>query len=203
MHLIVEELNVRDHGKTKPRVLPKNAEKFRTLTLGRFKIQDSLEHIPASLDALVRDLNQTKDFTFPILLQMERYKKLSARKRRKGMELLKRKGVFCYEHFQSLEDMKNAKQLPSQDGFYSELTGESISDNDYKFAQDVFRFFKCKNVADYMMLYCTLDVFLLCETFLQYRKMVMTHFELDPAYYLGKLYIYIYISSNLTFFINV
>ena len=200
MHLIVEELNVRDHGKNKPRVLPKNAEKFRTLTLGRFKIQDSLEHIPASLDALVRDLNQTKDFTFPILQQMERYKKLSTGKKRKGMDFLKRKGVFCYEYFQSLEDMKNAKQLPSQDGFYSELTEESISDIDYKFAQDVFRFFKCKNVADYMMLYCTLDVFLLCETFLQYRKMVMTHFELDPAYYLGN-YIYI-LPYNFYKFIN-
>ena len=57
---------------------------------------------------------------------------------------------------------------------------------DYFHAQEVFKSFKSKNVADHMMLYCSLDVVLLCEAFLQYRKMVMEHFQLDPVYYLGK-----------------
>ena len=70
----MEELNV-SKFKQNPKVLAKNSEKFRTLTLGKFKIQDSLEHISGSLDALVQDLNQTSNFTFPILQQMERYKK--------------------------------------------------------------------------------------------------------------------------------
>ena len=185
MHLIVEELNVR-RFKRKVKVLAKNSEKFRTLTIGKFKIQDSLEHISASLDALVQDLNQTSNFSFPILQQMERFKKIPARQKSKALKLLKRKGIFCYEHFQSLQEMKKSRNLPSKDSFYSELNEEHITEADYSHAQEVFKLFKCKNVADYMMLYCSLDVVLLCEAFLQYRKMVMEHFQLDPVYYLGK-----------------
>ena len=185
LHLIVEELNL-SRFKQNPKVLAKNSEKFRTLTLGKFKIQDSLEHISASLDALVKDLNQTSNFSFPILQQMERFKKIPARQKSKALKLLKRKGVFCYEHFQSLQEMKKSRNLPSKDSFYSELNEEHITEADYFHAQEVFKSFKCKNVADYMMLYCSLDVVLLCEAFLQYRKMVMEHFQLDPVYYLGK-----------------
>ena len=97
MHLIVEELNVH-RFKQRVKVLAKNSEKFRTLTIGKFKIQDSLEHISASLDALVQDLNQTSN-----LQQMERFK--PACQKSKALKLLKRKGVFCYEHFQSLQEM--------------------------------------------------------------------------------------------------
>ena len=82
LHLIVEELNV-DRFKRRVKVLAKNSEKFRTLTLGKFKIQDSLEHISASLDALVQDLNQTSNFSFPILQQMERLKKFPPAKKQK------------------------------------------------------------------------------------------------------------------------
>ena len=87
MHLIVEELNV-SQFKRNPKVLAKNSEKFRTLTLGKFKIQDSLEHISASLDALVQDLTQTSNFFFPILQQMERFKKIPAQQKSKALKLL-------------------------------------------------------------------------------------------------------------------
>ena len=117
LHLIVEELNV-DRFKRRVKVLAKNSEKFRTLTLGKFKTQDSLEHISASLDALVQDLNQTSNFSFPILQQMERLKKIPARQKTKALKLLKRKGVFCYKHFQSLQEMKKSRNLPSKDSFY-------------------------------------------------------------------------------------
>ena len=113
LHLIVEELNV-FRFKRIPKVLAKNSEKFRTLTLGKFKIQDSLEHISASMDALVQDLNQTSNFSFPILQQMERFKKIPAHQKSKALKLLKRNGVFCYEHFQSLKEMKKSRNLPSK-----------------------------------------------------------------------------------------
>ena len=79
--------------------------------------------------------------------------------------------------------------MPPINAFYSTLNEESISESDYEFAQNMF---KCKNMLDYMMLYCSLDVALLCETFLQYRKMVMEHFNLDPAHYIGNIFLLIY-----------
>ena len=157
------------------------------MNLGRFKIQDSLDHMPASLDALVKDLNQTEGFTFPIIQQMRRFKNLSSRQKKTGLSMLTRKGIFCYEHFTSFAQLKTATALPSKKAFYSTLNEEAISDLDYKFALKMYKFFKCQNVLDYMMLYCSLDVALLCETFLQYRKMVMKHFKLDPTWYLGNL----------------
>ena len=184
MHLLMEEFQMHSTV-AEPKILAKNSERFRTLTLGKFRIQDSLEHMPASLDALVKDLNQTENFTFPIVRQMQRFKKLKERKRKKGLAMLSRKGVFCYEHYNSFEEIKASTSIPPIDAFYSTLNEECISEADHKFAKDMFRYFKCKNMVDYMMLYCSLDVFLLCETFLQYRTMVMQHFDLDPAHYIG------------------
>ena len=100
-----------------PEVLARNSEKFRTLTLGKFKIQDSLEHISASLDALVQDLNQTSNFSFPILQQMERFQKIPILQKSKAFKLLKRKGIFCYKHFQSLQEMKKKSKPPNQRRF--------------------------------------------------------------------------------------
>ena len=56
-----------------------NQEKFRTITIGKFQIRDSLEHVPSSLDALMTDLCKDKTFTFPILKQFEPYKRLWTR----------------------------------------------------------------------------------------------------------------------------
>lgn len=187
MHLIMEEFQMHTNF-AEPKILAKNSERFRTLTLGKFKIQDSLEHMPASLDALVKDLNQTQNFTFPIVRQMERFRKLKSKRREKGLTMLTRKGVFCYEHYDSFEEIKAATSIPPIGAFYSTLNEEGISESDYEFAKNMYKFFKCKNMVDYMMLYCSLDVALLCETFLQYRSMVMKHFDLDPAYYIGNIY---------------
>ena len=60
-------------------VLAKNQEKCRTITIGKFQIRDSLEHVPLSLEALMSDLCKDKSFTLPLLKQFDPYKKLSAR----------------------------------------------------------------------------------------------------------------------------
>ena len=186
MHFLIGELKEMEHLKNKaPNVLAKNGERFRTLTLGRFIIQDSLEHLPASLDALTKDLGKLESFHYPIVQQLARYKNLPLRKEKKGLSLLIRKGVFCYEHFRDFDQMKAATSLPDKSAFYSKLNEEGISQSDYEFAQETFKYFKCTDMVDYMMLYCSLDVALLCEAFLQYRKMVIKHFELDPTHYLG------------------
>ena len=161
-----------------------NQEKFRTITIGKFQIRDSLEHVPSSLEALMSDLCKDETFTFPILRQFEPYKRLWARRKPKGLKLLKRKGVYPYEYFSSYDSIKNA-QYPEKDAFYSRLSEAHISAEDHEHGSKVFKYFKCKNMDDYMKLYCGLDVILLAEIFVKYREMVMSHFELDPVYYLG------------------
>ena len=173
--------------KSATRVMARNQEKFRSISIGKFQIKDSLEHIPASLDSLVEDLCKDKSFAFPILSQFETYAKLRQRKKMQGLKLLKRKGVYPYEHFTSYNSLK-MKKFPSKEAFYSRLNETHITDEDYKHGQKVFKFFGCKSMEDYMKLYCGLDVILLAEVFIKYREMVIQHFELDPVYYLGKYF---------------
>ena len=130
------------------------------------------------------DLCKDETFTFPLLKQFDPYKKLSARQKVIGLKLLQRKGVYPYEYFSSYESIKNA-QFPPVAAFYSSLREADITPEDHVHGKKVFKFFKCKNMDDYMKLYCGLEVILLAEIFVKYRELVINHFELDPIYYLG------------------
>ena len=166
--------------------MAKNQEKFRTVNIGRFQIRDSLEHIPSSLDSLMEDLCKDKSFKFPLLRQFEPYANLQIRKKSRGLKLLKRKGVYPYEHFTSYDSLKATRQFPAKEAFYSRLNEAHISSEDHKHGKNVYKFFRCRSMEDYMKLYCGLDVILLAEIFVKYREMVIHHFKLDPIYYLGR-----------------
>ena len=170
---------------TKAKIMARNQEKFRTLSIGRFQIKDSLEHIPSSLDALVSELCKDNSFDFPLLHQFEIVQKLKQRKKVPTVKLLKRKGVYPYEYFSSFEHIINSRTFPSRKSFYSTLKDTGITAQDYQHGKKVFKFFQCRTMEDYMKLYCGLDVILLAEVFVKYREMVLHHFKLDPIYYLG------------------
>ena len=95
INLLLEKLKI------KAKVMARNQEKFRTLSIGRFQIKDSLEHIPSSLDALVSDLCKDDNFNFPLLRQFEVLQKLKQRKKTPAVKLLKRKGVYPDQFFSS------------------------------------------------------------------------------------------------------
>ena len=170
---------------TKAEVMARNQENFRKLSIGRFQINDSLEHIPSSLDALVSDLCKDVNFNFPLLHQFEIVQKLKQRKKAPAVKLFKRKGVYSYEYFSSFEHTTNSHTFPSRENFYSTLNDLGIAAEDYQHGRKVFKFFQCRTKADYMKLYNGLDVILLAEVYVKYREMVLHHFKLDLIYYLG------------------
>ena len=57
------------------------------------------------------------------------------------------------------------EQLPSREEFYSSLTSERISENDYQHAQNVWRTFNCANLGDYTDVYLLTDILLLADIF--------------------------------------
>ena len=181
MHLIMQHLN------KSVKVLAKNQEKYRSIDIGRFQIRDSIEHIPSSLEALVNDLRNDKNFTFPLLNQFEPIKELNQNKKSKVLKMLKQKGIFPYEHYKSFESLQSAKKFPPKKAFYSHLNETHINEDDYRNGKKVFSFFKLNSMEEYMKLYNALDVILLAEVFIKYREMVIHHFELDPIYYLGNI----------------
>ena len=69
------------------------------------------------------------------------------------LALLKRKGVYPYEYMDLLERLMENK-LPLKESFYSALTGEDISDEDYQHAQKVWEEFEIKSMEGYLELCC-------------------------------------------------
>ena len=100
----------------------------------------------------------------------------------KQLSLLMRKGVYPYEYASSCERL-NDEQLPPKEAFYSKLSGEDISDDGYKHAQEVWEEFDMKTFKDYPDLYNVSDVLLLADVFENFRGVCMENYHIDPAWY--------------------
>ena len=64
------------------------------------------------------------------------------------LDLLTRNGVYPYEYVDSSEKLKET-QLPSKEAFYSRFSDEGIRDENYVYAQKVWKTFKMKSMRDY------------------------------------------------------
>ena len=96
--------------------------------------------------------------------------------------LVKRKGVYPYEYMNLLERLKKNK-LPPKESFYSTLTREDISNEDYQHAQKVWEAFEIKSMEGYLELYNKTDVLLLADVFENFRNICLENYKLDPAHY--------------------
>ena len=74
--------------------------------------------------------------------------------------LLLRKGVYPYEYMDNWE-IFDETLLPNKEAFYSFLSMEDITDNDYRHANKVFKEFKHKHLGEYHDLYVQSDTLLL------------------------------------------
>ena len=92
---------------------------------------------------------------------------------------LRRKGVYPYDYvyLKKLDDTS----LPSKEAFYSNITGEGITDEDYQHAHTVCKEFNIEAMNDYHKLYNLSDVLLLADIFENFRSVCMRHYGLDPA----------------------
>ena len=136
----------------------------------KIRFIDSFKFMSTSLDSLVNNL---PDDAFN---NLERYYK------EEKLSLVKGKGVYPYEYMDSLERFKENK-LPPKEVFYSRLTGEGISDEDYERAKKVWELFDMKTLQDYHDLYNVTDVLLLADVFENFRNICMENYKLDPAHY--------------------
>ena len=137
-----------------------------------FKIRfiDSFKFMGSSLEALVNNLPEDA------FNNLERYYTGDE------LKLIKRKGVYPCEYMNT-EERFNETKLPPKEAFYSRLSGEGITEEDYKHALNVWDVFKMKTFKDYHGLYNETDVLLLADVFENFRNNNLRIYKLDPAHY--------------------
>jgi hypothetical protein len=188
------------HRFQKIQAIPLNTQKFKCIYINRMILMDSTAFLPASLDDLAKTL-KASDHHFPILRQWEglewrmgeedvldavggRRRLIDVRRAR--LEMAQRKGVFPYDHVRGGDvQMKAEKELPPKEAFFNRLSGAHISEEEYAFAQRVWRVFGCRNMMDYTTMYMEIDTYLLAEAVMNMRKTLYDEFELDMCQYLS------------------
>ena len=152
-------------------VIPNTMDKYISFAMDRFEFKDSCQFLQSSLEKLAESLNKENGD----------YKILSSEFNGK-IDLLIQKGVYPYEYMDSI-DRFNEDKLPPKTAFYSSLTEENITDDDYDRAQKVWKEYDIKNLGDYHDLYLKTDVCLLADIFERFRDISLNIYKLDPAHY--------------------
>ena len=131
---------------------------------------DSLRFLAASLDKLSSNLKIGQ------FVNMNKYFNGNR------ISLLLTKGVYPYDYIDSMRKLDETS-FPPKEAFYSKLTNEGITDEDYQYAQTVWKEFNIESMKDYHNL-CNLSVVpLLADIFENFRNICMNHYGFDPAWY--------------------
>lgn len=163
-------------------LIPRTKEKYITLTKfipidndnsAQLKFIDSFNFLSSSLDKLADTLDPSDFQSLKSFFPQNHL-----------FDLLRRKGIYCYDYVDSWKRYEDC-QLPDKKYFFNKLSGENISEEDYKHAQKVWQVFQIKNLGEYTDLYLMCDVLLLCDVFEKFRVMSLNSYNLDPCYYVS------------------
>lgn len=190
-HLIINSLAKlkEKHQWTELSVIPTSSEKYISIVckypvksytnkhgiarniLFTLEFKDSALFLPASLDSLIKQLGSDE------LVFSKKILPPNA-----SIDLIRTKGVFCYEYFDDPYKCFESK-LPSQEKFYDSLNQKHCTDEEYKHALNAWNEFGCKSLGDYLHKYLELDVHQLADVFQTFRNLAMKQDNLDPAHY--------------------
>ena len=189
-HLIIQNADKLSNN-NKIGVIAQNSEKFINISFESLSVKDTFGFLTASLDKLVSmsKYDNTDEEDKSKWLLRENWKdnfRFSSKndliKSEKCLDLLTDKGVYPYDYMNSFDKFDD-EQLPSKDDFYSQLSEEGISVDDYERAKIIWKHFDIKNMGEYHDLYLKTDVLLLTDIFENFRDVCMKYYGLDPAYY--------------------
>ena len=147
-HLIMQYVT-RQYTHNSIDVIPTTSKKFLSFQIGNLRFIDSLQFLTASLDTLVQSLavNGRDKFSHTV-------------RHYPDSDLVFAKRNYPYEYM----DGRNKfllTDLPAIDAFYSSLSEETITPEEYERAQKMWRKFNIENMQQYHDLYLNLDILLL------------------------------------------
>lgn len=125
---------IKDHD---IKCIPCTSEKYISFSLGPLRFLDTFRFMPASLETLASNLAKGGNSKFPVMNSIYQPDEV---------DLLLRKQIYPYEYMDS-EKRFDETALPSKSAFFSSLTGEDISDEDYVHAQTVWDKFGIQNLG--------------------------------------------------------
>ena len=160
-HLFISKLA----KKIRLKVLNKTDENYICVDMGHAKAVDMFRFFhPLSLYAISKTMSDRECVT------LNKFK------------LERRKGIFPYEWFDSMDKLNNTV-LPPKEAFYSKLKQSGITDKESKQAIDCcWNNTGCNTTEDYMMLYLKTDVLLSVDVFEKFKDKCLEFYELDPCY---------------------
>ena len=168
-HLLMS--GFKKYKKTRIKCIPNNTERYLSVSLGCLRFIDSFQFMSTSLEKLVANLDSEHFY------QMRKNTPNPTQQR-----LLLRKGVYPYDYVNCAKRLEES-ELPPKTSFFSELSQEGITDEDYKHAQRVWHEFNCRTLGDYHDVYLKADVLLLADVFERFRTTSLDTYKLDPAHY--------------------
>ena len=155
-------------------VIPRNSERYLTLSYGCLHFKDSYQFLACSLATLVENLKTKGE---------DRFRSLHCFIHNpQECELMTSKGVFPYSYVTRPSVLLETK-LPARDDFYNDLDRVHITEERYAFAQKIWKVFKCHNLMDYLHIYLLADCLLLADVFENYRDCCLADYRLDPVRY--------------------
>ena len=172
-HLIVQKIHQVAVDKTLE-VIPNNMERYISFSIGKLRFIDSFQFMSSSLDTLVKNLSE-----FPHLHEL--FGDVWSIEE-SSFPLLIRKGHYPYSYMDSFEKFEETA-LPPKEAFFNDLTQESITDEAYAHAQQVWEKMGCETIGDYHDVYLLTDTLLLADVFENFRSICLETYQLDPAHY--------------------
>ena len=170
---IIKEKEKREEEPLNINVIASNAEKYITFKIGKhLKFIDSYQFMASPLANLAKTL------------PAEKYIYTSEAFSGEKLDLMKVKGVYPYDYMDSFQKFSQT-QLPKREDFYSLLTDEEISEEEYAHAGKVWETFGIENMGQYHDLYLKSDVLLLADIFENFREQYLDTYGLDPAHYVS------------------
>ncbi|XP_041377440.1 uncharacterized protein LOC121389858 [Gigantopelta aegis] len=169
-HLILQAAELFSGSKLK--CIPHNSEHFLMFEIDGLRFLDSYKFLNTSLQTLANNLRSRGRDQFKYL---------------RGhfpdhVDLLTRKLLYFYEYVDSFEKPEETV-FPSRDGFYSFLTEETVTEEEYLFERGIWDTFHCQSVREFMELYVSVDTLILTDVMEAFRDMCLQYYKLDPLHY--------------------
>ena len=170
LHFIVRHLK-RQFCKEDITVIATNSEQYISIQFQGLRFIDSFHFLSTSLEKLVDNLKKSGTDKFHHTVRHFG-----------NHDAFLSKGIYPYEHMRGISQFAET-ELPPKESFYSRLSEEHITDEEYSRAQEMFQKMERRSLQDYHDLYLKLDVLLLADVFDQFRKLCLKIYGLDPLHF--------------------